>query len=79
MQRTLTDVYFIPRMKSSVVSLGQLDELGCDIRLRGGNMTTFDPRQKLLVKIHHPSNRLYKLDMTPVPPACLSLRHDGEA
>ena len=30
-QRALTDVYFIPRLKSSVVSLGQLDELGCYI------------------------------------------------
>ncbi|XP_073357896.1 uncharacterized protein [Aegilops tauschii subsp. strangulata] len=77
-QRALTDVYFIPRLKSSVVSLGQLDELGCDIRLRGGNMTIFDSRQKLLVKVHRASNRLYKLDMTPVPPACMSLRHDGE-
>ncbi|XP_073359651.1 uncharacterized protein [Aegilops tauschii subsp. strangulata] len=79
MQRALTDVYFIPRLKSSVVSLGQLDELGCDIRLRGVNMTIFDPRQKLLVKVHRASNRLYKLDMTPVPPACLLPHHDGEA
>lgn len=80
MQRALTDVYYIPRLKRSVVSLGQLDELGCDIRLRGGNMSTiFDPHHKLLVKVHYASNRLYKLDMTPVPPACLSLRHDGEA
>ena len=79
MQRALTNVYFIPRLKSSVVSLGQLDELGCDIRLRGGNLTIFDPHQKLLVKVHRASNRLYKLDMTPVPRACLLMRHDGEA
>ena len=65
MQRALTNVYFIPRLKSSVVSLGRLDELGCNIRLRGGNMTIIDPRHKLLVKVHHASNRLYKLDMTP--------------
>ena len=63
--RALTDVYLIPRLRSNIVSIGQLDELGCDIRLHGGNMTIFDPRHKLLVKVHHASNRLYKLDMTP--------------
>jgi hypothetical protein len=30
-QRALADVFFIPSLKSNIISLGQLDEGGCDI------------------------------------------------
>jgi hypothetical protein len=35
-QRASKDVYYIPKLRSSVVSLGQLDEHACDIRIRQG-------------------------------------------
>ena len=34
--RKLTDVYFIPRLKANLVSLGQLDEIGCFISIERG-------------------------------------------
>ena len=34
--RKLTDVYFIPRLKANLVSLGQLDEAGCHISSSAG-------------------------------------------
>ncbi|KAK1632622.1 hypothetical protein QYE76_006937 [Lolium multiflorum] len=34
---TLSEVYFIPKLCSSIVSLGQLDELGYDTRIRHGS------------------------------------------
>ncbi|KAK1645759.1 hypothetical protein QYE76_063564 [Lolium multiflorum] len=49
-QRAFSDVYFIPKLKSSVVSLGQLDELACDIRIRRGVLTILDRCDKLLLK-----------------------------
>jgi hypothetical protein len=33
--RALTDVYFIPRLKTSIISLGQLDENGCPLSIGG--------------------------------------------
>ena len=30
----LTDVYFIPRLKANIVSLGQLDKAGCHISIK---------------------------------------------
>ena len=33
--RTMRDVYYIPDLKSSIISLGQATESGCDIRLKG--------------------------------------------
>jgi transposase InsO family protein len=75
-QRAFSDVYYIPRLKSSVVSLGQLDELACDIRIRRGVLTILDRRDKLLLKVKRAPNRLYKLTMQPVQPVCLAMRKD---
>jgi hypothetical protein len=37
--RAFTDVYYIPKLKTSIVSLGQLDESGCPSAIRGGFMS----------------------------------------
>ena len=78
-QRAFTNVYYIPRLKSSVISLGQLDELHCDIRIKQGMLTILDRRGILLVKVKRAPNRLYKLTMQPVRPVCLSVRHDTDS
>lgn len=64
-QRAFIDVYFIPRLKSSVVSLGQLDEHDCDIHIRRGTLTIRDRRDQLLVQVRRSPNRLYRLTMQP--------------
>ena len=42
--RKLTDVYFIPRLKANLVSLGQLDEAGCFIFNKRGLLKICDDR-----------------------------------
>ena len=37
--RILTNIYFIPRLRSNIISLGQLDENGCKIAIEDGVMT----------------------------------------
>ncbi|XP_062208959.1 uncharacterized protein LOC133910654 [Phragmites australis] len=34
--RALTDVYFIPHLTANIVSIGQLDEFGCDVHIGDG-------------------------------------------
>jgi hypothetical protein len=36
--RALTNVYYIPRLKSSIVSIGQLDEIGCRVLIENGTL-----------------------------------------
>lgn len=48
--RIMTDVYYIPDLKSNIISLGQATEAGCDIRLKGGYLTMRDAQGKLLAK-----------------------------
>ncbi|XP_073363669.1 uncharacterized protein [Aegilops tauschii subsp. strangulata] len=67
-----TQVYYIPALKNSVVSLGQLDESWYDVHIRRGVLTIRDDRGQLLVKVSRSTNRLYKLVFTPVHPVCLT-------
>ena len=34
--RTLKDVYYIPQLRSSIISIGQLDERGSEVLIKGG-------------------------------------------
>uniref|UniRef100_A0A8R7P947 Retrovirus-related Pol polyprotein from transposon TNT 1-94 n=1 Tax=Triticum urartu TaxID=4572 RepID=A0A8R7P947_TRIUA len=70
-QRALMDMYYIPRLKSSVVSLGQLDENGCDINIHHGVLTIHDRRRVLIAKVKRSPNQFYKLCIRPVRPVCL--------
>jgi hypothetical protein len=59
--RVFTEVFFIPVLKSSVVSLGQLDESWYDIHIHRGVLTVRDQRNRVLMKVQRAPNRLYKL------------------
>ncbi|KAG7598736.1 Integrase catalytic core [Arabidopsis suecica] len=71
--RSMTDVYYIPDLKSNIVSLGQATEAGCDIRLKGGYLTMHDREGRLLVRAERSKNRLYKVQMKLKDNACLYL------
>jgi hypothetical protein len=76
-QRAFSDVYFIPRLKSSVVRLGQLDEHACDIRIKHGVLTIHDRHGNLIAKVNRVPNRLYKLSMRAMQPVCLAVCYDS--
>jgi hypothetical protein len=77
--RALTDVYYIPKLKTSIISLGQLDENGCPSKIRDGFMSLWDRRNRLLAKIPRSPNRLYKVVLRIAQPVCLSARQDDAA
>jgi hypothetical protein len=61
--RALTDVYFIPRLKTNIVSLGQLDENGCPSLIRDGFMSVWDRNHHLLARVPRSPNCLYKIKL----------------
>lgn len=61
--KVLTNVYYIPKLKSNIISLGQLEEVGCDIRLFNGRLKVFDPECNLLVCAPRAVNRLYTVKL----------------
>jgi hypothetical protein len=72
--RALTDAYHIPQLKTSIVSLRQLDEHGCPSSIRNGFMSLWDRNDCLLTKVPRSSNRLYKITLQIMQPVCLSTR-----
>lgn len=69
--RVLSEVYFIPRLRSNIISLGQLDEKGCEIVIKLGILSIYDQEKRLLARIKRSPNRLYKLTLDCVEPVCL--------
>lgn len=77
--RKMTDVYWIPDLRSNIISLGQATEAGCDIRLKGDVLTMHDSRGKLLVSAKRSVNRLYKVRMGVKGTPCLYLAAESES
>ena len=77
--KVLTDVYYIPKLRSNIVSIGQLDERGCQVLIDGGVLRIKDRERKLLAKVECGRNRLYTLALRIARPVCLATRCDDEA
>lgn len=41
-RKILTNVYYIPNLRSNIISLGQATESGCDVRMREDYLTLYD-------------------------------------
>lgn len=75
--RALTDTYWIPCLRSNVVSIGQLDEIWCPTHVEDSYMTVCDRQRKIIAKVPRARNRLYIAGMRIVKLVCL-LAHDGD-
>ena len=75
--RALSDVYYIPQLRTSIVSLGQLDEHGCKSVIEGGVLCLYDRQRVLLARVQRTSNRLYAVALNLAAPVCL-LAHGGD-
>ena len=74
----LTDVYYIPQLHSSIISIGQLDERGSEVLIKDGVLRIRDREQRLLAKVKRSLSWLYLLDLTVEQPVCLAARHIEE-
>ena len=78
-RRVLSDVYFIPKLRSNIISLGQATESGCEVRMKEDHLFLYDRDNKLLVKAKRAKNRLYKVVMEAENIKCLQLMHLRES
>jgi hypothetical protein len=49
--KVLTGVYWIPRLKNSIISIGQMDEGGTHVLIEGGVLQVWDWRHRLLSRV----------------------------
>lgn len=71
----LTGVYFIPRLKANIVSLGLLDEAGYHISIKRGLLRIRDDRRRLLTQVRCTANCLYILELEIEQSVSLSARY----
>ena len=76
--KVLTKVYYIPRLKINIISLGQLEESGCKITLEDGKLCIFDRERVLLARVLR-KNKLYTLKLDLAAPVCLLSKTDDIA
>jgi len=74
--RAITGVYYIPRLNTHIISLGQFDENGCQVLIEDGILRVRDRERRLLVKVKREANRVYKLTARVAQPVCLAI-HTG--
>jgi hypothetical protein len=48
---TLFNVYYVPKLTTIIISVGQLDEDGFDVRIKDGFMSLRDENQRLLARV----------------------------
>jgi hypothetical protein len=77
--RVLHGVYYIPALRNSIMSLGQLDEGASKVEIEDGVLRIWDRRKRLLVKVRRSANRLYILHLNATKPLCLTTRKVDEA
>ncbi|GJV51548.1 zinc finger, CCHC-type containing protein [Tanacetum coccineum] len=70
-QRLLNGVYFIPRLESNIISLGQMTEDGSRVEMAGCLLKLFDKSNNLLLRVKRSPNRLYKTLLKTGRPTCL--------
>ena len=78
--RAITGVYYIPRLNTQIISLGQFDENGCHVLIEDGILRVRDRERQLLIKVRREPNRMYKLHARVAQPVCLVVgTSDGPA
>ncbi|XP_074322818.1 uncharacterized protein LOC141659791 [Apium graveolens] len=78
-EHVLSEVYFIPSLCNNIISLGQLAEEGCKVVLHGDLLWVNGKDGRLLVKVKHSRNRLYKMIIEGSKPACLMSKAEEDS
>ncbi|GKU89832.1 hypothetical protein SLEP1_g3918 [Rubroshorea leprosula] len=72
--QTISNVLYVPNLKSNLLSLGQLQEKGYEILIKDGVCQIRDSKLGLIAKVKMTGNRLFPLYLQTINLSCLSAR-----
>lgn len=72
-RKKMSNVYYIPALRSNIISLGQATEAGCEIKMKNNLLDVLDREGKLLVRTSRGRNRLYKVELEVESVRCLQV------
>nr|GFC19731.1 zinc finger, CCHC-type [Tanacetum cinerariifolium] len=70
-QRIISQVYYIPNLKSNLLSLRQFTEIGCKVVMEDDKLQLYDMDNKIFMKVTRQRNRLYKASLRIGTSVCL--------
>lgn len=73
-KKVLNNVYYIPGLKSNIISLGQATEVGCEVQMRDNTLSLFDQYGGLMVRCTRTTHRLYKVFLNVDLSQCLQIK-----
>lgn len=73
-KKVMSNVYFIPALKSNIISLGQATEAGCEVRMKEDVLNIYDRDGRLLIRTNRGRNRLYKVALEADKALCLQVK-----
>ena len=75
----MSNVYFIPALRRSIISLGQATESGCEVRIKEDLLYIYDRDGRLLIRTSRGRNRLYKVALEAENAKCLQVITSSES
>ena len=75
---TISNVFYIPDLKTNLLSAGQLQDKEYRITIFKGECEVYDPKRGSIAVIKMTPNRLFPLKIKTVP-ACLFVKEDGSS
>ena len=75
----IRDVYYVPDLKTNILSMSQLMEKGYSVLMKDRVLYLKDKSDRLIARVEMKKNRMYKLDLKIVQERCLKLDVKDEA
>lgn len=69
----MSNVYYIPALRSNIISLGHATKAGCEVRMKEDLLDIHDRDGRLLIRTSRGRNRLYKVSLEAESPLCLQV------
>ena len=67
----ITDVLYVPNMKSNLISIGQLLQKGYTMKMEAQAMKVFDSKNRLILKAPLSKQRTFKINISVIEDKCL--------
>jgi hypothetical protein len=77
--RMIENVYFIPEMKSNILSVGQLMEKGFKIFMKNQTLHLKDIQGRQIARVEMRENRMFKLNLRRIEEKYLKVNKKDEA
>nr|GEY35884.1 ribonuclease H-like domain, reverse transcriptase, RNA-dependent DNA polymerase [Tanacetum cinerariifolium] len=62
-QRIISHIYYIPSLKSNLLSLGQFTKISCKVVMEDDELRLYDMDNKIFIKVTRQRNRLHKANL----------------